>query len=66
MSAWADDVTPTLAHAAAKLTLWDRITEAVRGIEASPDVRQVIVSESRGEIVVVGSDYCHIGFRVIA
>ena len=66
MSAWADDVTPTLARAATRNAIWERITAAVRGIEQADDVRQVLVCEPRGEIVVVGRDETYVALRVIS
>ena len=61
-----DELQPTLARAASHLSLFSRVADAVRGLESRGDVRQVIVSTNKGEIVVLGEDYSFVALRVVA
>jgi hypothetical protein len=56
----------TLQEEAASVSLFARVADAVRAMETSEDVRQVIASEARGEIVVVGHDYSLCALKVAA
>jgi hypothetical protein len=57
-------VIDTLAKAAAEVALFGKVADAVRTLEA--DGTRVIVSPSRGEIVVVGNDYTLCALKVTA
>jgi enoyl-CoA hydratase/carnithine racemase len=50
----------------ADVTLFAKVAAALRSLEDDAGVRQVIVSTSRGEVVVVGSDYSHVALRAVA
>lgn len=54
----------TLAKAAGSAALFDRVASVVRALEDDPNVRQVVVSQPLGEIVVVDRDYNHVALRV--
>jgi hypothetical protein len=56
----------TLQEEAASVSLFAKVADAVRAMETSEDVRQVIASEARGEIVVIGHDYSHVALTVAA
>jgi enoyl-CoA hydratase/carnithine racemase len=55
----------TLDHAAAEVDLYTRIGNAVRQLEADPDVRKVVVS-AKGVIVVMDNDYNHVALRMVS
>lgn len=58
--------TPTLQDDAAEVELFGRIVAAVRALETSEDVRQVIASPAHGVIVVMDHAYNHVALRVVA
>lgn len=53
----------TLDDAARRDRLWRSVTDAVRSL---PDVRQVIVSDSKREITVIGNGYEFVALRDVA
>ncbi len=55
----------TLDAAAAEVDLFDKITGALRALETSEDVRQVIASPAYGVIVVMDHDYSHVALKVV-
>lgn len=56
----------TLDAAAAEVDLFNRVADALRGLETSDAVRKVIVSPAHGVLVVIGHDYDHIALKVVA
>lgn len=61
------EVAETLGHAASEMDLFGRVASAVRALtESDVRVTHVVVSPSRGEIVVIGDDYSHVALRVAA
>lgn len=56
----------TLTRAASEVDLFRRVAKAVRILEESGDVAHVLVSQTKGEIVVVGADYTHVALRICA
>ena len=50
----------TLGRDAERAILWRAVANKVRELDG---VRQVLVSEARGEIIVIGNDYSHVALR---
>lgn len=53
----------TLTSEAERAILWRTVANRLREM---PDVRQVLVSDARREIIVIGNDYSHVALKDVA
>lgn len=61
----APEVMDVLANAAAEVELFDKITDALRVLESSGGVRQVVASPAHGSIIVIDHEYRYVALQQV-